>query len=207
LPGKPPNQSDVTLYYTATASLNPTTNRTYGGQKLDWQTYLAWTGFGHVREIVSLDGILGEDILDRGSRLDAASRVWEEEFSPALCFYDLDYLLNELEGIDPTTYNLLAILREPGHSVNEVPVPGFAFVGYEILDQWAGNSLLTNCGPSPQAFVPEDLNESGLLQDYEQARQVQAKLNQYYPDNPHAKDCVIWAIWRMSRPNDLSRPD
>lgn len=188
------------LYYIATATFNPTTHRFHSGYALNWQDYISCSGFRHVREIVTLDGMLGGEVLERDNRADADFLVWEN-YLPGTCFHDLNYLLRKLDGRDPATYNLLAILREPDQSVSGVPVPGFAFVGYDLMDQEGGNSVLTNCLPPFEAIVPDDLNEYGLLSDFEQARQVQSDLWRLYPDDPHAKNCLMWAIWRMPHPN------
>lgn len=48
----------------------------------------------------------------------------------------------------------------------------------------------------PEAFSNEELNAVGLLSIFDRAVEVQERLHELFPDEPHA-DCDLWAIFRM----------
>lgn len=91
-----------------------------------------------MKEVVTLDCILGEPVVERDNQLDADFLVWED-FSPLL-YTRMDYLLSKLEGKDPLSYNLLAVTKEPIAPCETSHVGGFEFIGYDLLDVEGGNS-------------------------------------------------------------------
>jgi hypothetical protein len=181
-------------YLTATAKFSPITQRTSQGKTLDWQSYIAWSKLTHLKEVVTLDCILGESVVERDNQLDADFLVWED--SIPLLYTRLDYLLTKLEGKDPLSYNLLAVTKEPTAPCETSHVGGFEFIGYDLLDVEGGNSALTNCGGFDNTFLPHDLNEYGLLSTYQKAYTIKEELLKNNPDEPHA-NCQVWAIWRI----------
>jgi hypothetical protein len=109
---------------------------------------------------------------------------------------DLDYLLNRA-GDRLDALNILALVFEPDESTVEAFADGrFVFCGYDLVERGGGTSALANCGGFDRAFSSSDLSAVGLLEDYGYAREVQERLLQHYPDEPHA-DCDLWAIWRL----------
>jgi hypothetical protein len=184
------------LYYAATAPFNPGTNRTYCGRDMNWEGYVGFSGFEHVKEIVTLDGILGQDMSRRDAYAEADFLVWQHDL-PVTCYHDLPFLIKKMADQDPATYQILAIRLEPNPYDHLTPVPGFSFVGFDLMDRYGGNSTLTNCGGYPAIFGPQDINASGLLSDYDRARHIRIQVSTQYPEDDHA-DCLMWGIWRMS---------
>lgn len=109
-------------------------------------------------------------------------------------FSDLDHLLKRLHGIERS--NVLAVVREPAKHIERLLEPGFAFVGYELLEDQTAISALTNCGGFPEAFSNDELNEVGLIRDFRRACEIQRVLPQKYPNEAHAQT-TIYAIWRL----------
>ncbi len=60
-------------------------------------------------------------------------------------------------------------------------------------------SALSNCGGFPDAFANSELTPFGLLASHARGMEVQARLREHYPDDPHA-DCHLWAIFRLAAP-------
>jgi hypothetical protein len=182
------------VYYTATAKFNPATQRTYQGQDMNWPGYIAWSQLRHLKEVITLDSILGQQVVERDNQLDAEYLDWED-FIPNL-YISLDYLLSKLQTRDPSSYNLLAVTKEPTAPCETIPIAGFDFIGYDLLDIYGDVSALTNCGGFDNAFLPIDLNEYGLLSTYEKAYLIKEELIKNNPDESHA-NCYVWAIWRI----------
>jgi len=181
------------VYYTATAKFNATAQRTWQERDLNWHGYIAWSQLTHVKEIITLDSILGEVVVARDNERDADFLVWED-FTPDL-YTHLPYLLTKLQGQDPATYNLLAVTKEPNTPCEAVTFNTFAFIGYDLIDVHGCNSALTNCGGFDNTFLPQDLNEYGLLSTYQQVYRIKVELVKNNPQEHYAA-CYVWAIWR-----------
>jgi hypothetical protein len=80
-----------------------------------------------------------------------------------------------------------------------VELPGFSFLGFDLLDVCGDVSALTNCGGFEDVFGKEEISELGLLRDVVRAYEVQLGLRTAYPNEPHA-ECHVWAIWRSGEP-------
>jgi hypothetical protein len=182
------------VYYTATSKFSPATQRTYQGQDMNWPGYLAWSKLRHLKEVITLDSILGPQVVERDNQLDADFLVWED-FTPDL-YTSLDYLLSKLQDNDPLSYNLLAVTKEPTLPCETIPIAGFDFIGYDLVDVHGDISALTNCGGFDNTFLPRDLNEYGLISTYKKAYTIKEGLIKNNPDEPHAT-CYVWAIWRI----------
>ena len=85
--------------------------------------------------------------------------------------------------------------------IAEQNVKGFDFCGFDLADADCGVSAILNCGSFTlgdyfsKAFDYRELNELGLIPDYESAVKIRQKLMDEYPDDDHAY-CAVFAIWR-----------
>ncbi|MHB8860935.1 MAG: hypothetical protein ACYC6N_00920 [Pirellulaceae bacterium] len=156
-----------------------------------WEEYLAFSGFKHITELVTLDSIMCPDIIT-----DLVDEDWShnlQEDCRITFFRDSEYLMDR-QPLDPSRHQLLAILECPDRS-KSVP-PGFTRCGFDIMDSYLGNSTLTNCGPIPEAIDPSAVNTFGLLSDGETAIEVRDKMRRQRPVDPHLGDCEVWLIAR-----------
>jgi hypothetical protein len=190
----------ISVVYTAVEPFNHGTRRPARGVRLrtgevptlDWPTFIAQSRLTHLREVVSLDGILCPNVFQ-----ELIAEDWEHNVHEDLgthLFHDLDHVCVRVAG---RAANVLALIEEP--SVAEVASyrdPRFEFCGFDLVDERGGISALTNCGGFDKAFAPGDLSECGLLVDHAKAVAVRQLLRTEYPDEPHAR-CHVWAIWRM----------
>jgi hypothetical protein len=156
-----------------------------------WEGYLAFSGFKHITELVTLDSIMCPDIITDLIDEDWSHNV-QEDFRIAF-FRDSEYLMDR-QPLDPLRHQLLAILECPDRS-KSVPL-GFTRCGFDIMDSYLGNSTLTNCGPIPEAFDPSTVNTFGLLSDGETAIEVRDKMRRQRPVDSHLGDCEVWLIAR-----------
>ena len=160
----------------------------------DWDSYIKFSGFTHVTEVVTLDSFLCPDLIE-----DLIDEDWSYNVQANFritWFVDFAYLRQRITwrmGQD----QLLAMLEQPTY-VHEVPQK-FEFCGFDILDDENGNSVLTNCGRFSErdaGFIPLDVNQFGLLSNLDHANAVAAKLRASFPDDPHCGNCRVWQITR-----------
>ena len=160
-------------------------------QTNNWSSYIKFSGFTHITEVITLDSILCPDLIDDLTDEDWAHNVQADY--RITWFTNRTYLrqrINWRVGQD----QLLAILEQPIH-ISEVP-PTFQFCGFDILDGDDSNSVLTNCGKFPGIFNPSDVNTFGLLSDLDHANTIAAQIRADFPDEPHCHNCRVWQIAR-----------
>jgi hypothetical protein len=175
------------IWFTATKKFDPSLDE-------EWAKYYEWANIPQLKAIVSLD------ITHRPQDLwELVDSDWEYNIHKDFLitfFWDLDYLLKRFAE-QRDSINILAVCLEPSSDARELfQDPRFAFQGYDLV----GNgdvSAINNCGGFDLAFQTSDISEVGLFDSYELAREVQDRLRQHYPDEPHAR-CELWAIWRVS---------
>lgn len=103
-------------------------------------------------------------------------------------------------------YQVLRVLCVPGEKdstdipdIVTQPVEGFEFCGFDLADSWV--STILNCGSFTdgdyysKAFDYRELNEFGLIPDYQSAIRISKKLREEYPEEEHVY-CDVYAIWR-----------
>ena len=130
-----------------------------------WPSYIKFSGFTHITEVVTLDSILCPDLIENLVNEDWLHNIQEDY--RITWFTNPTYLRQRVDwriGQD----QLLAILEHPTE-IHEVSNE-FEFCGFDIVDDEDGNSVLTNCGPFPGIFNPSDVNRFGLLPDLEHAK-------------------------------------
>ncbi|MEM8614659.1 MAG: hypothetical protein AAGF93_21800 [Cyanobacteria bacterium P01_H01_bin.105] len=171
-------------FFTARQRFTPSQTR-------DWHSYLQFSGFTHVIEVVTLDSILCPDLIDEIIDADWFHNVQADY--RLTWFTNLAYLRQRITW-RTGQHQLLAILEHP-YQVHEVP-PTFKFCGFDILDDHDGNSVLTNCGQFSGIFRPSDVNPLGLLSDLDQANTIAAQIRVNFPDEPHCRNCRVWQVAR-----------
>jgi hypothetical protein len=160
-----------------------------------WTTFIEWCGLTQLREVISLDGILCPSVIviDELTTEDWQHNV-NENFKCDL-FYDLEYLLGKVAGIDRV--NVLALMQNPtDDEFRSFSDDRFTFRGFDLVELQTGISALVNCGGFAKAFTSTDLSDYGLLTDHAKAVSVLKLLRAEYPAEHHA-DCDVWAIWQM----------
>ncbi len=140
-----------------------------------------------IKEIVSVDSILFPEEEQVALSEEQAGNIIVEEESQVLRVF---CMLDENGSI-----NIPCIAEQ---NIN-----GFDFCGFDLADGWV--SAILNCGSFAsgdyfsKAFDYRELNELGLIPDYESAVNIRQKLMDEYPDDDHAY-CAVFAIWRRIMP-------
>jgi hypothetical protein len=158
-----------------------------------WVGYVAWSGLTQLTELVSLDEILCPTVPETLIAADWEYNV-HADYQTSY-FHSLEYLRRRVAS-EPRL-NILGVLRNPSASdLQQVALPDFGFVGFDLLDIHGDVSALTNCGGFEGVFAGTELSERGLLTDLERAYQVQRALGALRPAS-HT-ECHVWAIWRLT---------
>ena len=179
---------ETDIYYTALKTYD--SDNKYG---FSWKEYIEWSKLFHVKELVSLDGILNE--LAFMPDLDSSeewSYIITDQGMVMFFFNSLEYVLNKVEHLE--FFNLLAIIKEPTKEKAELS-NAFDFIGYDLIEIGGDTSALTNCGGFDETFLPSDLNSYGLISEYDKAKRILKELPINNPDEHHA-DCYLYEVWR-----------
>jgi hypothetical protein len=158
------------------------------------QVLFQWSKLSHLTELVSLDASLNEVLVqpDRDNIEDWNFIVVDEEFETGF-FTSLDYVLLKTSTGD--RFNLLTVVKEPDEICESIDIADFDFIGYDLLDKDYNVSALSNCGGFDETFLPADINQYGLIDNFEKVFEVRKRLFENNPDEHHA-DCNVIAVWR-----------
>lgn len=176
------------IYYTAL--------KTYDSSDEDgfsWKEYIAWSELVHLKELVSLDGILNR--LSFTPDLDSVeewNHIITDEGMVMFFFNSLDYVLSKVKDLE--FFNLLAIIKEPKSEKADLSKE-YDFIGYDLIEIGGDVSALTNCGGFDETFLPIDLNAYGLISEYDKAKKIVKELPINNPDEQHT-DCYLYEVWR-----------
>src|SRR6266498_2370343 len=166
-----------------------------------WARYVAWSGLPQLTELVSLDEILCPTVPEALVAADWEHNV-RADYQTSY-FRSLEYLRQRVAS--ESRLDILGILQNPlAGEVERVVLPGFEFIGFDLLDVHGDVSALTNCGGFDEVFTGTELSERGLLTDLERAYQIQRGLRALSPAQSHT-ECHVWAIWRLTRSRAVSR--
>lgn len=164
-----------------------------------WNNYVQWSKLSHVKEIITLDTNLADVTFSPDMEIETTYQyaVTIQNGYFTYCYNDLDYVLsNNKESVN---YHVLAVVLNPTKNCEKINLKNFSFIGYDLLDQSNDTSALTNCGGLNNAFSPSDLNEFGLINEFDKAYAINKKLFDEKPEEYHA-DTNMWALWRYNTP-------
>jgi hypothetical protein len=169
-------------------------DKSFDKDELSWSKYIEWSKLTHLSELVSLDNILNElQFKPDYDNADDWNFIYVHEETITDLFTTLDYVLKKVDRAK--RFNLLAIVVEPDRDCKNIGMEGYEFVGYDLLDQYFSISALSNCGGFDETFLPHELNDKGLIGDYEKAYDIKKRLFENNPGEDHADTNVI-AVWR-----------
>lgn len=176
--------------YTARATFD----KSYKEDKMSWDKYIKWSKLAHLTELVSLDGILNKGLVKPDyDNADDWNYIHVVEQHQTGFFTTLDFVFKRIKA--KGKFNLLAVVLEPEQDCNNINIDGYDFIGYDLLDRDFSISALTNCGGFDETFLPTDLNDKGLINDFTKVYDIKKQLLNNNPNEHHADTTVI-AVWR-----------
>src|SRR5437764_11060494 len=111
-----------------------------------WLDYIQWSGLTQLAEVISLDSMLCPSVLTE-VKADYWPHIVNEDFMLGY-FVNLEFLKREISSV--ARKNLLCVLRNPSEEPAQLPMEGFRFLGYDLVDIQNSASALTNCGGFPE---------------------------------------------------------
>ncbi len=153
-----------------------------------WKDYLRWRGLQLTR-FDSVDGPLRGNLFSPESEDDWNNYI-QEDFKVCL-ITNLEYAKkiqqlhehSEIVGIDfpmDSNYRTMA-----------------GCLGFDILDSHWDVSLLTDWGTDEERIFSDEIMENGLMNDLTRAFQIRDVLRTRFPDDHHARDCDVCAVYRV----------
>lgn len=170
------------MYYKIVEKFGP-----QDGEK--WVNYLHWRGL-RLENFDSVDSILRPDLFSPQSEEDWLYCV-NENYRINL-ITDLEYA-KTLMGLYDNA-NLIGV--EVGIQAGYVPQD--LLLGFDIIDGQGSISLLTNWGNDSKDLINSHIQTNGLICDLSQALQTQNELRKKFPEDPHAQNCEVWAIYSLT---------
>ncbi len=186
------------FYYTLRAVFNKNTTK----DGFSWEDYIEFNFLAHCTEIVSLDCMLNEDLVlvDINDPKTYDYLFIDGSFSTYM-YSDLEFVMQNVDAKPP--YNVMACVVEPTADCAKHVLKNFEFVGYDLMDKSYDMSALTNCGGTPEVFLPSEQNQFGLIADFEKAYDIKKRLFKNNPNEYHA-NCNVIALWRHKKLGRLS---
>lgn len=180
----------MTFLYTARGTFD----KTYDEEGMSWEKYIEWSKLTHLTELVSLDGMLNKILVEPVyDNKDDWNFIHIVDLIGTGFFTTLEFVFKRLKNKDK--FNLLTVVLEPDQDCKDVKIDNYEFVGYDLVDQYFTISALTNCGGFDETFLPTELNDKGLIDNFEKAYDIKKRLLENNPDQIHADTNVI-AVWR-----------
>lgn len=156
-----------------------------------WTDYVKWSGLSQLDELISLDSMLCPTLLP-----DIEDDYWPHIVNEDFClhfFTDLAFLRRQVA--DLAGGRILCVTRNPeSPPVLPAELNSFSLIGYDLLDEGAGTSALSNCGGWPGILDNSELSPKGLIESHARALQLRELLAHRYPQESHAQ-CDVWAIF------------
>lgn len=164
---------------------------------MSWDKYIEWSRLPQLTELISVDGMLNKVLFepDRNNADEWNYIVTDDHYETGF-FTTLDYVLMKAGNVKE--FNLLAVVIEPAQDCKAITVDQFVFLGYDLLDKEYSISALSNCGGFDESFLPGELNQFGLVDEYDKAYDIKRKLLENNPQEHHAYTNVI-ALWRHEK--------
>ena len=160
----------------------------FGPKSENWPAYISWRKT-NLDSFDSVDGMFRPDLFLPKSERDWVNCV-NEDFKFHL-ITKLDYA-KEIIHHYPSG-NIVGVQPE----INSDHICEDGITGYDIIDSHWYISLITNWKAKDRNSFCFSLMDNGLIGDLNQALQIRDFLHKKFPDDPHAKKCSVWAIYRI----------
>ena len=153
-----------------------------------WQDYLEWRGL-NLAAFDSVDRTLRPDLFEPETKEDWNHCV-NADFKINL-ITDLDYARNARARFEDAVLVGVEIELEAGY------VPQDGLLGFDIIDGYCDVSLVTNWGTDEEDFISDHVMANGLIGDLGRALRIRDSLRKNFPADSHAKNCEVWAVYRV----------
>lgn len=154
-----------------------------------WKSYIEWRKLP-LDSFDSVDNMMRPDLFEPTTAED-----WEN------CVNE-DYKLSLLTNLDyakalakqNTNSEIVGVEIE----LDSPPADIDGLLGFDIIDGYCANSLLTNWGIADLSFIDEKLGKNGLISGFAEAKALRDQLRSEFPEDSHANKCSVWAIYHTT---------
>ncbi|EON75977.1 hypothetical protein ADIS_3565 [Lunatimonas lonarensis] len=160
---------------------------------LSLEDFRSWSGLLQVEELTSLDSFYNPSV----------EGIGEKSFEGGDFFGGLAKALSEFieqEFAVGQPFNLLATVEEPKEEIKDKGPEEFEFLGYDVVNQQLGHSVLVHLGWLI-AEAGTNVNAYGLLPDLATATQAVNDFKDHFPGMETAEGVIV-GIWRSVRSAD-----
>lgn len=154
-----------------------------------WTDYLKWRGL-NLTKFDSVDGILRKDLFNPESEADWANCV-QENFKVSM-ITSLEYARKIQRQHDKAE---IVGIEFPVDSQYKAKT---GLLGFDVIDSNWDVSILTNWGTDEEGIFSNLVLKNGLLGDITQAFQIRDILRKKFPEDHHASECDVCAIYEVS---------
>lgn len=154
-----------------------------------WVKYLEFSKLYQITDFCSFDSILNNDVFTPSTEEDWNNCI-NENFKINI-ITNLAYA-RRIQSKNSNS-RIFGVIIDP--SVNKAY--GDDLLGFDIIDGFCSNSLLTNCGGFPDIFNTDMINQYGLLNDIKSAYEIRDRLRAKYHNDSHAAECEVWAVFNI----------
>ncbi|QWV94294.1 hypothetical protein KP004_03670 [Geomonas oryzisoli] len=154
-----------------------------------WNDYLKWRGL-HLTRFESVDGVLRGDIFDPKSDEDWQNCI-QEDYKISL-ITNLEYAKKVLGQHDNA--EIVGIDFPEDHHYQ----PSAGLLGFDVLDSHWDVSMLTDWGTDEERLFSHLIMENGLIGDIAEAFRIRDLLRSQFPEDHHARECHVCAIYRIT---------
>jgi hypothetical protein len=154
-----------------------------------WKAYMEFSGLEQVTDFCSLDSSLNDSVFEPESNEDWNNCVNEDYKTEFIT--NLDYA-KQVQRKNPGS-QIFGLIIDPQNSGE---YEQDRLLGFDIVDGYFSNSLLTNCGGYPDIFENEAINQYGLIDEIDKAYAIRNRLRMVNADS-HAEDCEVIAVYDL----------
>ncbi|SJZ39928.1 hypothetical protein SAMN02745119_00468 [Trichlorobacter thiogenes] len=154
-----------------------------------WSDYLKWRGL-HLTRFESVDGVMRGDLFEPKSNEDWQNCV-QEDFKISL-ITNFEYAKKVQKQYENAEIVGIDFPEEICYEASP------ELLGFDLLDSHLDISMLTNWGTDEEGIFSHLIMENGLLCDLAEAFRIRDILRTQFPEDHHAQECQVCAIYRIS---------
>lgn len=153
----------------------------------NWNNYMSFSGLHQITDFCSLDSNLNDSVfkpLTNENWENCVNSDFQIEFITTLEYARI------ISGRNPGSRIFGLIINPSDKNIMNLD----NLLGFDILDAYFSNSLITNCGGFPDVFDNSIVSSFGLLDNVVLTYSIRDKLREKYIENDHAKGCEVVAV-------------
>jgi len=167
-------------------------SKNFGPDSNSWNDYAVWNKLTHCREYYSIDTINRCKLMNPETSTELSNYI-TTDFGIEL-IQDFDFAQKMLKEFP--NGSIIGTIKNPKSNQESIPA-NCRLVGYDIMDSFNDNSLISDWNSTNEAIEDLQLNASGLIDDISYAYDLRDMLHKRFADDIQAQKCEVWAIYKI----------